>query len=34
MKGGTTTLGKKRKLKDDGIYLYSNNAVDVTGSIF
>ena len=32
MKGGTTTLGKKRKLKDDGIYLYSNNAVDVTGS--
>lgn len=25
-------MGKKKKLKDDGIYLYSNNAVDVTGS--
>lgn len=25
-------MGKKKKLKDDGIYLYGNNAEDVTGS--
>lgn len=25
-------MGNKKKLKDDGIYLYSNNAADVTGS--
>ena len=33
MKGGVIAIGRKKKLKDDGILFCGNNAVDVTGSM-
>ena len=33
MKGGVNTIGKKKKLKEDGILFCGSNAVDVTGSM-
>lgn len=32
-KGGANTIGRKKKLKEDGILFCGNNATDVTGSI-